>query len=85
VKNNTSFDMKRSKTKKRKSSTLFSLTREDFMHSIYPVIAGVPTAILILYFFDFGSVYKDILHNLLSPIITGVVSGSMLYMLGIRR
>lgn len=55
------------------------------MYSIYPVLAGVPTAILILYFFDFGAIYKDILNNLLSPIITGVVSGSMLYALGIRK
>jgi len=54
-------------------------------HTIYPIVAGIPTAVLILYFFDFGQIYRDVVYNLLSPIITGVISGTVLYVLGLRR
>jgi len=75
-----------SQTKKTDHDIVFlSLTKEQFVHIAYPLIAGIPTAILILYFFDFGQIYRDILNNLVSPVITGVVSGFVLYMLGIKR
>ncbi len=76
--------MKRKKRKKGKTVFL-SFTKEQFAHSIYPILAGIPTAILILYFIDLGNIYKDILNNLVSPVITGVVSGIVLYIFGIKR
>jgi len=76
--------MKR-KSRKNRDAVFLSFTKEQFTHLVYPVVAGVPTAILLLYFLDFGNVYKDILNNLVSPVITGVVSGFVLYIFGIRR
>ena len=64
---------------------VFTFDRERVVRAAYPILAGVPTAMLILYFFDFGQVYRDLLNNMLSPILTGVVSGAVLYMLGLRR
>ncbi len=64
---------------------VFTFDRERVVRAAYPILAGVPTAMLILYFFDFGQVYRDVLNNMLSPILTGVVSGAVLYMLGLRR
>ncbi len=65
-------------------ATIFA-DRERFMHVVFPVIAGVPTAIVILFFFDLGPKYKDILDHIFSPIITGVTSGFILYILGLKR
>jgi hypothetical protein len=76
--------MKHKRTKKQ-NSVFLSFSKEQFVHGIYPVLAGIPTAILILYFIDLGNVYKDILNNLISPVITGVVSGIVLYIFGMRR
>lgn len=64
---------------------VFTFDRERVVRAAYPILAGVPTAMLILYFFDFGQVYRDVLNNMLSPILTGIVSGAVLYMLGLRR
>jgi len=73
------------RSRKNKDAVFLSFTKEQFTHLIYPVLAGVPTAILILYFLDFGNIYRDILNNLISPIITGVVSGFVLYLFGIKK
>jgi len=73
------------KGKQKKPLFSFSITREEFAHVVYPVIAGVPTAILLLYFLDLGNIYRDILNHFISPIVTGVVSGFVLYMLGLRK
>ncbi len=73
------------KTKKSNTKTLRTLSKKELLHILYPLVAGIPTAILILYFFDLGAVYRDILTNFISPIITGIVSGFVLYMLGIKR
>jgi|GEM_PF-1511053 len=62
-----------------------SANRERFMKVAYPVFAGVPTAIIILFSFDFGETYKTVLEKVLSPIITGVTSGFILYILGLKR
>ncbi len=59
--------------------------RERFVKVVYPILAGVPTAILILFFLDMGDAYRDILKHFLSPIITGVTSGFILYTLGVRK
>lgn len=59
--------------------------KERFVKVIYPILAGVPTAILILFFFDLGQAYRDILNHFLSPIITGVTSGFILYILGVKK
>lgn len=64
---------------------VLTFDRKRVVHAVYPILAGVPTAMLILYFFDFGQVYRDVLNNMLSPILTGIVSGAVLYMLGLRR
>jgi hypothetical protein len=62
-----------------------SANRERFMKVAYPVFAGVPTAIIILFSFDFGETYRTVLDKVLSPIITGVTSGFILYILGLKR
>lgn len=59
--------------------------RERFVKVVYPILAGVPTTILILFFFDLGDTYRDILNHFLSPIITGVTSGFILYTLGVKK
>lgn len=64
---------------------IFSINREQFARIVYPVLAGVPTAIFLLYILDFGETVQNILNNLISPIITGVVSGFILYFLGLKR
>ena len=61
------------------------IDRERFVKVVYPILAGVPTAILILFFLDMGDAYRDILKHFLSPIITGVTSGFILYTLGVRK
>jgi len=58
--------------------------REKFLHIAYPAVAGAITSILILYFLQIGSTYEKIISELLSPIITGVVSGIILYILGMK-
>jgi hypothetical protein len=63
----------------------FFTDKEKFGNVIYPIFAGVPTAILFLFFFDFGDTYRDILNHFLSPIITGVTSGFILYTLGVKK
>ncbi len=63
----------------------FFTDKEKFGNVVYPIIAGVPTAILILFFFDLGDIYRDILNHFLSPIITGVTSGFILYTLGVKK
>ncbi|MBC8464991.1 MAG: hypothetical protein H8D63_01275 [Parcubacteria group bacterium] len=59
--------------------------RERFVKVVYPILAGVPTAILILFFLDLGDTYRDVLKHFLSPIITGVTSGFILYTLGVKK
>jgi hypothetical protein len=63
----------------------FFTDKEKLGNVVYPIIAGVPTAILILFFFDLGDTYRDILNHFLSPIITGVTSGFILYTLGVKK
>ena len=73
------------KTAKKKSIISTTFRKTQFVYWVYPVLAGVPTAMLLLYFLDMGYIYRDILNNLISPIITGVVSGIVLYFFGIRK
>ncbi len=61
------------------------VSKDKFAHSIYPIIAGVPTAIVILYFLDLGTAYQDLLRNLISPIVTGVTSGFILHFIGLKK
>ncbi len=61
------------------------ISKDKFARTVYPVIAGVPTAILILYFFDFGQSYQDLLKYLVSPIVTGVTSGFILHFIGVKK
>ncbi|NTV44688.1 MAG: hypothetical protein HGA67_03255 [Candidatus Yonathbacteria bacterium] len=62
-----------------------SADRERFMRVAFPMFAGIPTAMVILFFFDFGETYRNVIDHVLSPIITGVTSGFILYILGLKR
>jgi hypothetical protein len=62
-----------------------SADRERFMRIAFPVFAGIPTAMTILFFFNFGETYKNVVDHVLSPIMTGVISGFILYILGLKR
>ena len=68
----------------RSEERVLFMRKERFAKSVYPIIAGVPTAIAILFFLDLGSTYQDLLRNLISPIITGVTSGFILHFIGIK-
>jgi len=69
----------------RKNQKILFIPKEKFANTVYPVIAGVPTAIVILYFLDFGQAYQDLLKHLVSPIVTGVTSGFILHFMGLKK
>ena len=73
-------------TKKNIDSTkILFISKDKFARTVYPVIAGVPTAIVILYFLDLGQAYQNLLKHLVSPIVTGVTSGFILHFMGLRK
>ena len=70
---------------KKKKHKIEIFAGSKFLKIAYPAIAGAATSILILYFLNMGSTYEKVISELFSPVVTGVISGSILYILGLKK
>ena len=72
-------------TRGRRGRVFFDVSKEKFANVVYPIMAGVPTTILILYLFDFWQVDRAVVSSFISPVITGIVSGTVLHIIDNKR